>query len=240
MPLSSRSASASFGQSSALSVCRRPVAECDQGARAPTMPAEAQDASRPGRSRSSTTTARPAERSSRAISRPMMPPPTTTTSGIAGRLPELDDAARDLAGVQCPERLVDLGQLETARDQLAQLQAALHEQVDQLREVDVRPGRAVVAAEQPLAGPHQRRRRERDLLFLTRDADDHRGAALPDDVERLPDRRRGADHLEGVIGAPAAGQLLDRLDDVLAAGVDEVGRAELARELELLVEQVDR
>src|SRR5438128_4787050 len=63
-------------------------------------------------------------------------------------------------------------------------------------------------------------------------------AVQSDGVEDLQRGRLAADRVEGVIGAPPAGQRTHVLDHVLGLGVDRVGGAELARVLELVVEQV--
>src|SRR5262249_34377746 len=58
--------------------------------------------------------------------------------------------------------------------------------------------------------------------------------------ESLRDDRGRADHLEGVVDAEAAGQLLDGRGHLRSTrGVDEVGGAELLRQLELRLREVD-
>src|SRR5262249_3631259 len=59
--------------------------------------------------------------------------------------------------------------------------------------------------------------------------------------DRLDHQGRRAlapDGIKGVVGAEATRQFQHRLADVLALGVDAMGGAELARQLELVVEQV--
>src|SRR5215510_7805755 len=62
--------------------------------------------------------------------------------------PSVEDhhAAGHLAAGEVPEALVDLGERVGPADQLVDLQAAVHVEVDQPREVDVRPHRAVHGA----------------------------------------------------------------------------------------------
>ena len=57
---------------------------------------------------------------------------------------------------------------------------------------------------------------------------------------RLHDRLGPADHLERVVGADAAGELLHLRDRVAGAGVDEVGGAERLGGLALHLHRVDR
>src|SRR5207248_6830137 len=78
-----------------------------------------------------------------------------------------------------------------------------------------------------------------DLDAERHHADDCRGAAGAQHAEGLLGGILRAERLEGIMHA-ALGQFAHRLDRVEVAGVDRVGGAELAREVELRGDAVDR
>src|SRR5204863_7718790 len=71
-------------------------------------------------------------------------------------------------------------------------------------------------------------------------ADNRRGAADREALDRLPAELRVADRLESVIDAEAPGQRAHRLHRVVFGAVDEMRRAEPARDLLLRLELIDR
>src|SRR5882724_5648369 len=98
---------------------------------------------------------------------------------------ERHDAARHLPRPQRREPLVDLLDLVGPAHQLVDLQALLHVQLDEAREVQVGPHRAVHRALQALLLQGHHVRRHRRPYGHGRHADDHRGAAGADGVHDL-------------------------------------------------------
>ena len=84
----------------------------------------------------------------------------------------------------------------------------------------------------------QRIRRDRRADVHGRHPDDHRRPARADRVDDLERRRLAADRVERVVHAAPLRQLPRALDHVVVFAVQGVGRAELLRELELVVEEV--
>ena len=72
------------------------------------------------------------------------------------------------------------------------------------------------------------------------DADRHHAATVADHLERLREGLRQAEHFERDVDAVAAGQLAHARHGVSGRGVDDVGGAQPARGLELVVLDVDR
>src|SRR5262245_15126046 len=149
-------------------------------------------------------------------------------------------AAGHLAGRERREALVDVLQPVGPADQLVELEPALHVEVDQARKVDDGADRAVERALQRFLLQRHRVRRDRRARGRRRHADDHRGAPGTNGVDDLQRRRLAADGVEGVVHAAAVRDLAHLLEHLLAPGVDGVGRAELLRERQLVVQQVGR
>src|SRR2546425_4321952 len=129
------------------------------------------------------------------------------------------------------EGLVDLGEPELVRDQVVDVDLALHVPVDDLRPLGA-ASRTAEGRALPHAAGHQLERPRLDLLASARDADDHRHApAAMAALEGLAHELDVADALEAVVGA-AAGEL-DQLGDEVAFNllrIHEVREAELARQ----------
>src|SRR5437016_11107599 len=153
---------------------------------------------------------------------------------------EDDDAAGDLAAPERLEPFVDLVELVGPADQLVDLEPAVEVEIDQPREIDVRPHRAVHGALDALFLERHQVRRDRRAHAHGGHADDDGGAARADRVEDLERRRLAADRVEGVVGAAASRQLAHAVHDLLLGGVDRVRGAELAGERELVREQIAR
>ena len=119
---------------------------------------------------------------------------------------------------------------QRVRDQVVDVDLAVHVPVDDLRHV----GAAARAAERralPDAAGDELERPRRDLLARAGDADDHRHApAAVAALERLAHQLDVADALEAVVGA-AVGELDEVRHEVALdfLRVDEVRHAELAR-----------
>src|SRR5690606_22258927 len=116
------------------------------------------------------------------------------------------------------ERVVDTIERQGVRDQVVDVDLAIHVPVDDLRDVAAAPGAAEGGA-LPHAPGDELEGARADLLPAARDADDHRHApAAMAALERLAHHLDVADALEAVVGA-AAGELDDFLDDVLPLGI---------------------
>src|SRR5262245_28870632 len=128
------------------------------------------------------------------------------------------------------ERAVDLRERHRVRDQVVDVDLAVHVPVDDLRHI----GAALRAAEcspAPDAPSNQLERPRPDLLTRAGDADDDALApTLVAALERLAHHLHVADAFEREIH-PAAGEVDDRFDDICdLAWIDEVGHAELLGE----------
>src|SRR5678816_3380452 len=129
------------------------------------------------------------------------------------------------------ESLVDVRERHRVRDQVVDVDLAVHVPVDDLRHV----GAAACATERralPHASSDQLERPRLDLLARAGDADDHRDApAAVTALERLAHEIDVADALEAVVGA-AVGHRDQVLYQVAADffRVDEIRHAELLRE----------
>src|SRR3989441_654797 len=142
-----------------------------------------------------------------------------------------NDRAYGFAFVHQVEALVDVGELELVRDQVVDVDLALHVPVYDFRHVAPALGAAERGA-LPYAPGDQLERARLDLLAGARDADDHRHPpALVAALERLAHHVDVADAFEAVVGA-ALGQVHQVRDQVLAGffRVDEMGHAELLGE----------
>src|SRR5437667_9004586 len=129
------------------------------------------------------------------------------------------------------DALVDVGDLELARDLVVDLDLARRVAVDDFRHVAPALGAAERGA-LPYAAGDQLEGARLDLLARARDADDHRHPpALVAALERLAHHVDVADAFEAVVGA-ALGQVHQVRDQVLAGflRVDEMGHAELLGE----------
>src|SRR5438445_5438395 len=129
------------------------------------------------------------------------------------------------------EALVDVGELQLVRDQVVDVDLAIHVPVDDLRHVAPALGAAGRGAFPCTAGDELEAARL-DLLARARDADDHRHApALVAAFERLAHDIDVADAFEAVVGA-ALGQIY-QVRDQLGAGffrIDEMRDAEFLSE----------
>src|SRR5262249_2737828 len=151
-----------------------------------------------------------------------------------------DHRPRDLTLLHRLERIVDVVQLDATRDQLVDLELAAHVEIDELRHVAPHVGRAVERSDQRLLLQRQHDARHGDVEAEPRHPDHHRLAAAFHREESLRDDRGRADHLEGVVYAEAASQLLDGRGHLRSTrGVDQVGGTELLRQLELRLREVD-
>src|SRR6267143_1874130 len=142
------------------------------------------------------------------------------------------DRSNRFALVHQVEALVDVGELELVRDQVVDVDLALHVPVDDFRYVAPALGAAERGALPYAAGDELERARP-DLLARARDADDHRHPpALVAALERLAHHLDVADAFEAVVGA-ALGQVHQVRDQVLAGflGIDEMRHAELLGEV---------
>ena len=150
------------------------------------------------------------------------------------------NAADRLAGVHQVERLVDVVERHRVRDQVVDVDLALHVPVDDLRYI----GAAARAAERrafPHAPGDQLERPRLDLLPRAGDADDHGDApAAVAAFQRLAHQIDVADALEAVVGA-AVGERDEVLHEIAAdfLGIHEVGHAEFLGERLALRIQVD-
>src|SRR3984893_11455425 len=110
---------------------------------------------------------------------------------------EHHDAAGDLSGSQRLEAVVDLIELVGAADELVELEPAVEVELDETREVDRRPHRAVHAALERLLLEDDRIGRDRSADRHGRHPDDDGDAALAYGVENL---ERGLLAPDGVDG----------------------------------------
>src|SRR5256885_8741041 len=142
-----------------------------------------------------------------------------------------NDRAYGFALVHQVEALVDVGELELVRDQVVDVDLALHVPVDDFRHVAPALGAAERGA-LPYAAGDELERARLDFLTRARDADDHRHApALVAALQRLAHHVDVADALEAVVGA-ALGQV-HQVRDQLGAGffrIDEMRDAEFLGE----------
>src|SRR5215204_309044 len=145
------------------------------------------------------------------------------------RSSELDDGADRLALVHQVETLVDALQGQLVGDEIVDVDLSLHVPVDDLRHVGA-PLRAAEGGAAPDAAGDELERSRRDLAACLGDTDDDRFAPAPMAAfERLAHRVHVADALEREI-RPAAGEVDDRLHDLVATDlvrVDEMRHAEL-------------
>src|SRR5262249_7007265 len=153
---------------------------------------------------------------------------------VPAKVSVADHAADHLALVHQVEGLVDALERELGVHHLVEADAAGHVAVDEARELRASL-RAAEGAAAPGAARDEQERARVDLLAGAGDADHDRLApAAVRAGERLAHEVDVADALEGVVDA-AVGAVDDRLRDVAdLLRVEALGRAEAARELELL------
>src|SRR6201999_4531413 len=108
-------------------------------------------------------------------------------------------------------------------------------QVDQHREVAAGQAVAVPGRLERAAPAEYVQQRQLELHLRGGHADQHHGAGQVPGVEGGLVGLRPADRLDDHVGPVAAGQRLDRLDQVSLARVDRVGGAELTGPLQLAV-----
>ncbi len=113
-------------------------------------------------------------------------------------------------------------------------------QVDQHREIARGQAVAVPRGLQRAAPPEDLEQRKGELTVRRRYADKDDGAGQVTGEERLLVGLRTPDRVDHDIGTEATRQLADRLDGVLVAGVDGVGRSEALGPVELTGVDVDR
>ena len=150
-----------------------------------------------------------------------------------------NDAAAHLAAVQVFIGLVDVIQAVVAGHEAVEVQLAGLVEVDDAVHVDGGAGAAVVAALEGLLLADEGDGVDGGVVADGCEANDDDGAALAGGVVGGGDGGGGAEDLEGVVGAEAAGDLLDLADGVLLGGVDGVRGAEAHGELELTFVDVD-
>lgn len=126
----------------------------------------------------------------------------------------------------------------TRRDQRVEFELTVHVAVDQRGNVDGRPHRAVVRAENPLVGLGQDQRFEGCPGAGGRQADDHRGPAEAQHPDGLFGGGGPSDRVEGVVHA-VGDQFEQLVHDVALGGVDAVGRTELDGQLGFAGQDVD-
>lgn len=152
----------------------------------------------------------------------------------------VDDGADALALVHQFERLVDLLQRHGVGDEVIEAEFTLHVALHIARQFAATANPAEGATAPDPAG-HQLERTGADLLTRSGDADDDRLApTLVAALQRCTHHLDVADALEGEVDA-AVGQLDDHLLNrfVVIVRVDAVGGAQLARQLELALVDVD-
>src|SRR4051794_22889720 len=162
-----------------------------------------------------------------------VPPPSPRGSVV-----EVDDGARDLAPLHGGVAVVHVVEADVATDHLVQQEPAVEVHLDEVRDVLAELVRAHHRALQ-LALGQQIRPADLDAHTARDHADDGGGAADVGHAVGLLGRLLQPDGLEAVVDAAARHALhlghhvVDRL------GVHDVGGAELAGDLELLVRHVD-
>ncbi len=137
-----------------------------------------------------------------------------------------DHRAQHGAVVHLGERRLDVTEPDRLGDEGVEVEAPLPVEVDEHREVARGQAVAVPAGLQRPAATEDLDHRQGHLLVGRRDADEDDAAGEVARVERLLVGLRPADRLDDDVRAEPAGQLADPLDDVLAARVDGVRRAE--------------
>ncbi len=157
--------------------------------------------------------------------------------GTVARRTEMTPRATGALGHQ-REALVDLVELVGARNQVVEVELALHREIREDAEIDRRADRPVVGSRQRLLAVDHQVRRDRRPRREGRNSDDDGVAGRRQRIDDLQHGRLGADGVERVVDAES-GDLLHRLHDVLLLGVDDVRGAEVGRELQLVVEQID-
>src|SRR5712692_1560568 len=149
-----------------------------------------------------------------------------------------DDAADHLTRLHGPEGVVDLVELDATRHHRTDVEPpGLHE-ADKPREVPPNLSRAVQATEDLLLVVEQRKAGEGHLAFSPGHPDHDDRAAPPGYGVGLLNRLGQTDHLEGVVGSPPAGEVLDLGNGIAGRRVDQVGRAELLARLALQLDRV--
>src|SRR5262245_53516351 len=114
--------------------------------------------------------------------------PTTDTAASAGRSSaEPDHAARHLALLHCLEGAVHVLEADGAGDELVDLEAFAHVEIDQLHHVAVQVRRAVQRADDALLLERQRETRDGHVLAEARHANHHHLAAALEGQEPLRD-----------------------------------------------------
>ena len=151
---------------------------------------------------------------------------------------EDDDLTDRPAFVQQVEAAVDVFERDPAGEQLVDRQPPLLVKRDVTRHVARRHAGADVAAlERALLG-HQAHRGQRPGRGRWRQAGGDGGAATARDAVGEVERADRAGEFEGELDAARA-QVADLLQRIRLAGIDGVGGAQLARQLQLVVGEVD-
>ena len=153
---------------------------------------------------------------------------------------ESDDHGADLlAGVHGAERVVDLGEIDAARDHRRDVEAAgLRERNEHgeltpdVRRAHVRDANLLRVEEELEAG-------DRDRGVGRRHPDHRDDAPAPRAPIRREERVGPADGLECVIGAAPGRERADLLDRIAVGGVDQVGRSLRGGRVTLLDDRVD-
>ena len=165
-------------------------------------------------------------RSNRAVGRP----------GVPGS--EDQHLADRPARGQAVEGLVQLVQADPLAQQPVDRQAPLPVQLDVARHVADRHAAADVAALERALLADQGDLGQREAVVGVRQARRHRGAAAPGHLPGEFHRLDRPGHLEGEVD-PARGRVAHRLGAVRIAGIEGVGRAELAGERQLVLDEIE-
>src|ERR1700722_963077 len=144
-----------------------------------------------------------------------------------------------LTGFHRAEGFVDVAEAPLFGDHRVEVEPTLFVEFEVMRDVDPEPVRSHARGLDAAFGA-DRHPRKLDGRIGRQHADDRRGAADRQALDRLAAELGVADRLEGVIDAGAAGQGTHRLDGIVLGGVDEMRRADAQRHLALRLEHVDR
>src|SRR6187399_710155 len=147
-----------------------------------------------------------------------------------------DRAPQYLAAREQLVRFIRFGQFEPPRHHVGGTEDALRCQADDLGHVGARA--RAERADDAQAAAHEPGDLDRSGALARGNADAHHAAAVTDALERLYERLRPPEHLEGDVHADAAGHLADRLHRVHFRRVHHVGGAEPGGGLELVVAHV--
>ncbi len=156
--------------------------------------------------------------------------PTRPTGGTTrARVTDDAEAARREVAHR-GELRADVVECQRAADERGGVERAARDRVEQRRVVA--HGHPVDAVQRQLARDHARHRHRRALVAGQQQPDLEVAPVAAEAEHRRGERLRGAERVDGDVGA-AAGQRLDRRRRVLARRVDHLGGAQLPRPLEL-------